>query len=550
MQFQSGEDAVAIHVLLVDDEENQIELAVINLENSLVRVTATSKPSQALILLADQTYDCVVSDYQMPEMNGIQLCAEIRKKSSIPFIIYTGRGSEEVASSAFTAGVDDYVRKEETLAHYHVLAKRIRHVVEKRRAEENLREAVNQLEVDRGLLESVVTHASVGINLVRGSDLTYQLVNPFYQAIAPGKEMLGKTIREVWHEIYPQLEEIYNHVLQTGEPYQALDEKFRIRRRPDGPLEEAYFSWSLIRVPLQGQSGWGVLNTVVETTERIRTEDETRRLSAAVREENEKLSALVNSIQDEVWFADLEGRFTLANPSALKEFGITSVKPGIDVGKMAANLEVYRPDGRPRPVEEAPPLRALKGEMVRNQEEIIKTPGSGELRYREVNAAPVRDADGRVIGSVSVVRDITSRKRAEEALRESEERYRMIFDRGQIGIAVSDLEGRILITNPAFQRMLGYTELGLQGKSFRELTLDADLPEENRYVSELIEGKRDGYNFEKRYIRRDGESIWVEVAASVLRNAVGEPAFGVAMVLNINDRRHFEGAFKKSKDNN
>jgi len=187
---------------------------------------------------------------------------------------------------------------------------------------------------------------------------------------------------------------------------------------------------------------------------------------------------------------------------------------------------------------------------VRNQEEIIKTPGSGESRYREVNAAPVRDADGRVIGSVSVVRDITSRKRAEEALRESEERYRMIFDRGQIGIAVSDLEGRILITNPAFQRMLGYTELGLQGKNFRELTLDADLPEENRYVSELIEGKRDGYNLEKRYIRRDGESIWVEVAASVLRNAVGEPAFGVAMVLNINDRRHFEGAVKKSKDNN
>jgi PAS domain S-box-containing protein len=136
--------------------------------------------------------------------------------------------------------------------------------------------------------------------------------------------------------------------------------------------------------------------------------------------------------------------------------------------------------------------------------------------------------------------------RFEETLRESEERYRMIFDKGQIGIAVSDLEGRLLLTNPSFQRMLGYTESELQNKNFRELTLDTDLPEENRYVSELIEGKRDGYDIEKRYIRKDGGIIWVEIAASMLRNVEGKPAFGVVMALDINDRKSFEEALRES----
>jgi PAS domain S-box-containing protein len=153
-------------------------------------------------------------------------------------------------------------------------------------------------------------------------------------------------------------------------------------------------------------------------TERKRAEEETQRLLAAVQEEKDRLSALINSIQDEVWFADTQKRFTLTNPSALREFGLGAGN-GIGVEKLAESLEVYRSDGTARPVDEAPPLRALQGEVVTNQEEMVRTPGSGELKYRQVSAAPVRDQSGTIIGSVSVVRDITERKRMEEALRES-----------------------------------------------------------------------------------------------------------------------------------
>jgi PAS domain S-box-containing protein len=198
-------------------------------------------------------------------------------------------------------------------------------------------------------------------------------------------------------------------------------EEYRIR------CKDGAWKWIFDRGMAQHDAAGRVVRMAgseTDITERKRLEEEARKLLATVQAEKDRLSALINSMNDEVWFADTDKRFSLANPRGLQEFGLGAVNV-IDVEKMAAGLEVYRPDGTPRPVEEAPPLRALKGEVVRNQEEIIRTPSGSELRYREVNAAPVRDAGGNIIGSISVVRDITDRKRVEIDLRKSEEALRL-----------------------------------------------------------------------------------------------------------------------------
>ena len=168
-----------------------------------------------------------------------------------------------------------------------------------------------------------------------------------------------------------------------------------------------------------------------------------------VQQERDRLSALINSIHDEIWFADTEKRFTLANRAALQEFGRDSTA-SIGVEDLARSLEVYRSDGSPRPIEEAAPLRALTGRVVTDEEEIIRTPVTGDLRYRQVSAAPVKDAAGNIIGSVSVVHDITERKQAESALQTTLQRFYAILSGMHAAVLLVTDEGRVEFANQAF----------------------------------------------------------------------------------------------------
>lgn len=243
----------SFHVLIVDDEPSQMELAKLNLEDSDLSftITTTLSASEALKLLRDNSFDCIVSDYKMPEMNGVQLCTEVRKTSEIPFIIYTARGSEEVASAAFAAGIDDYVRKEATSAHYKLLAKRIRHTVEKKRAEkelqhteeelrasnEQVQEYANKLErmVDdrtsklkeseerlRAFIDSTEDGFGLFDSQLRLIDLNKVGLQLFLMGSPPGttkEDLIGKR----YSEIFPGIEKTERYeamlrVLRTGEP--------------------------------------------------------------------------------------------------------------------------------------------------------------------------------------------------------------------------------------------------------------------------------------------------------------------------------------------
>jgi len=133
-------------VLHIDDDANQLIFTKRFLEevDPTMWVESVSSPEEALRLLQEQSFDCVVSDYVMPGLDGVELAREIRETSNIPIFIYTGKGSEEVAERAFAAGVDDYLRKELDPSHYQVLAKRIKHAVEKHRTENVYQHVLNE----------------------------------------------------------------------------------------------------------------------------------------------------------------------------------------------------------------------------------------------------------------------------------------------------------------------------------------------------------------------------------------------------------------------
>ncbi len=133
-----------------------------------------------------------------------------------------------------------------------------------------------QLEASRQMLQTIVNHIPASVALIREGDLRIELVNPAYQAIAPDKEMVGKSLDELWPETGQDFATICRRVLATGEPYHVMDELNMISRAPGAPPEPAYFSWSLHRVQLAGNECWGLLNTAWETTARKRVEAELR----------------------------------------------------------------------------------------------------------------------------------------------------------------------------------------------------------------------------------------------------------------------------------
>lgn len=211
--------------------------------------------------------------------------------------------------------------------------------------------------------------------------------------------------------------DLISAVLRSGSPGCVADEVTLLTQDGREPTIE------LSGAPVRAEDGGirGVVLTFRDCTGRSRAEKEVKRLYEAVHAEKERLSLVLSNISDEVYFTDTEGRYLFANAAALREFGHASVE-GVEVKKVISHMIVLRADGSPRPMDEAPPLRALNGEVIRDEEQIVRTPRTGELRHRQVSSAPVRDASGKIIGSVSVVRDVTERKRVEAALREADHR--------------------------------------------------------------------------------------------------------------------------------
>ncbi len=137
---------------------------------------------------------------------------------------------------------------------------------------EELKQAEQTLLIEqRKLTETVVNQLPCCVALVRGRDMTFQLINPGYQAIFSGQEILGKSLQVVWPG-RPKFEELCRRVLETGVSYEAVDEPTMVSRSGGGSPESAYFNWSMHRVKLPKEDGWGLLITGWETTGRKQTE--------------------------------------------------------------------------------------------------------------------------------------------------------------------------------------------------------------------------------------------------------------------------------------
>lgn len=134
-----------------------------------------------------------------------------------------------------------------------------------------------------------------------------------------------------------------------------------------------------------------------------------------------------------------------------------------------------------------------------------------------------------------------------KALRESEGRFRAIFEGAGMGISVVDRDARIVVANPAIQVMLGYTLDELRGKSFYDITHPDDRPMNAVVFAELLAGDIDGYQFEKRYVRKDGESVWVRLWVSLFPGPASATEFVISLVEDITAQKRTETAEQEQR---
>jgi len=158
----------------------------------------------------------------------------------------------------------------------------------------------------------------------------------------------------------------------------------------------------------------------------------------------------------------------------------------------------------------------------------------------------VKDRDGRPVYAIGMVQDITERKRTEDSLRESEERFRTTFENAGIGIALVDMQGRCIKCNPALRKMLGYSEEVLSRMAFTEYIHPDDRERDWGLYSDLAAGKRDKYEIEARYIKKDGQVMWGLLTVSLVKNMDGLPEYAVGMVEDITERKRAEEELQRS----
>jgi len=172
----------------------------------------------------------------------------------------------------------------------------------------------------------------------------------------------------------------------------------------------------------------------------------------------------------------------------------------------------------------------------------------GRRVHVSVSGSPIRNLAGEATAVSVILRDITERRKAEQRIQESEERFRRVFEHAPVGICVAGRDTEYLQVNEAFSRMLGYSQQELLAKKWTELCHPDDLAVALEGKDELWSGLAESLDEERRYIHRDGAVVWTQVRVSMVKASDGQPLYSVVHVEDITERRRADEALRAARE--
>jgi PAS domain S-box-containing protein len=485
--------------------------------------------------------DAVLTDLDLPDSQAGETFTILREHfPHLPIVVLTGREDEELAIQSVRAGAQDYLFKAEATSA--LLAHAITYAIEREQAKEALEKA--HAEAKAILKERVEARTA---ELAKAKQFSDSLID----AMADGFSVLDKDgvhirVNPALCEMvgFTEAELIGHHPLTLYWPEEELDAiQDAFEKTARGEFKDFYLTLKRKngeRFPCIVSPSWirDEKGEVISYFATVKDITEQKKAEEALRQSEERFRTIVNELPQFIAYTDKDLKYQFVNQTYQEKFGL---EPDEVLGKPLPEVIGEKAFEKARVHVE----KALHGERVRYHERYDYA--IGETRDVDGILIPDIAEDGEVRGYYAVLTDITPYIAMQEALEESEERFRMTVYRAPIGVGIVDSTGQMTDCNPALAEMVGYTREALLHMNFADFTHPDDLEREWQLIEALWEEKTTEYRMEKRYIHKDGHIIWVDVAASLFKGENKALEFGFAFVQDITERKRTEKALQKSE---
>jgi len=516
-----------IRVLHVDDDPDFGEMVAISLErrDDRLDVETTTSPDEALERLGDGV-DCIVSDHEMPGRNGIEFLTTVRESyPDLPFILFTGKGSEEVASEAISAGVTDYLRKRAGTEQYELLANRIVNAVDAYRSDRILSERTRRLETLisnlPGMVYRCLNEQGWPMTAVEGE--VEALTGYDAETLERNERLWGEAI------LHP---DDRDSIWDTVQEALSREGSFEVTYRIVTKDETTKWVWERGR-SVESDAGdvEALEGFISDITERKVRERELRRYER-----------MVNTMQESACIYDEDGRFEVVNEYLAEFYGTT---PDDLEGQPSRLVPMIRDEAEGDPYREL-----LDGERAEVHGEIAgEFPNSGYavLSYRLTPLV----VEGVVEGVVGVTREITELREREERLRSEREKVQRLLETSPVGITIVAPDGTIERANAHAAETLGLSQSDISGRTYddpawRIVDENGDsIPSEDLPFRRVIETGEPVSGYEHGIEHPDGKRRWLSINAAPLFAADGDIEAVVTVIMDITDRREREGELRR-----